>query len=542
MATTEELLEKVQKFKFDSKLFDLGVYSRQYLSNILFWKYSEFNKNLIKDDFTVIFGDFNKLSAINKKYSDKAGDDAIYTAMSLIKKNLPANAKIARVAGDEIIMIIENLSKEEANKCIDSINKDLESSLNAPYNLTISLAASHSSEKKGIEEMYEEAEASVSASKLISKQDSLSNDKILILKEKISKDFENYFSLFRFSKEYTLSLKKLKSIMKRTLNSIISVIEFDEISTIQQTPLELRGSPINKLRAKLVDDELSKENVIPESFSEPLLSQVLDSLLREPISNQYSRRCLDECLLESERDPDFVFTEYNAIQFSTSFLKLSNSISGHIKTDNEIRSLSNNLYNKLSEYIKFDPTVLCKNHNNVLLDVGGADFLAVYDKDLEITPEEMDKILEEVNSTSSTLKLSAYMSKEPITIKTASSFLQEAAIESQKTKDKLKESRIPTEESQKALDLLLADCLVYYKDNFKTSSLSHNTMDGQVKFMNLLFGELLSSAFKVFYPEKMSENIFSDGSLGQLPKELVNEINTKSINNHCESFDDELAH
>lgn len=542
MATTEELLEKVQKFKFDSKLFDLGVYSRQYLSNILFWKYSEFNKNLIKDDFTVIFGDFNKLSAINKKYSDKAGDEAIYTAMSLIKKNLPANAKIARVAGDEIIMIIENLSKEDANKCIDSINKDLESSLNAPYNLTISLAASHSSEKKGIEEMYEEAEASVSASKLISKQDSLSNDKILILKEKISKDFENYFSLFRFSKEYTLSLKKLKSIMKRTLNSIISVIEFDEISTIQQTPLELRGSPINKLRAKLVDDELSKENVIPESFSEPLLSQVLDSLLREPISNQYSRRCLDECLLESERDPNFVFTEYNAIQFSTSFLKLSNSISGHIKTDNEIRSLSNNLYNKLSEYIKFDPTVLCKNHNNVLLDVGGADFLAVYDKDLEITPEEMDKILEEVNSTSSTLKLSAYMSKEPITIKTASSFLQEAAIESQKTKDKLKESRIPTEESQKALDLLLADCLVYYKDNFKTSSLSHNTMDGQVKFMNLLFGELLSSAFKVFYPEKMSENIFSDDSLGQLPKQLVNEINTQSINTHCDNFDDEIAH
>lgn len=528
----DELLKSVQKFKFDQKLFDLGVYSRQYLSNILFWKYSEFNKDINIDDYSVIFGDFNKLSAINRKFSDEAGDQAIYNAMALIKDNLPKNAKIARVAGDEIIAIIENCSKEEANTCIANIHNALGSPLNDPYGLTITLAASHSSEKSGIEEMYEETENKVNNEKLVSKNSSDSQDKVKILKEKISSDFENYFSLFRFSDEYNLSLKNLKSVMKRTLNSIISVIEFDEISTIEQTPLELKGSTLNKLRAKLIDDELSKENVSSSSLSETILTQVLDSLLREPISNQYSRRCLDQCLETISNESHAHSKQYNAIQFSTSFLKLSNSISGHIKTDKEIRALSDSLYDELNKYVQFDDAMLCENPKNMLLDVGGADFLAIFDKDTQISPEEIEALLENVNSNSTVLKLSSYISKEPISKVEISSFLKESSLNSKSVKDKIKEDKIKDEQSQQALDLLLADCLVYYKENFKTSpSLSTDTMSGKVKFMNLMFSELLSSSYKVFDLEKMKENNSPNEKVINFPDQSPNSKNVSSVDN-----------
>lgn len=536
MRNTRELLERIQYFKLDRKLNDLGIYSRQYLSNVLFWKYSAINKHLQKNDFAVIFGDFNKLSEINSKYSNLAGDEAIHTAMSIIKETLPAHAKIARVAGDEIIMIIEGISQEDADQYINSINAKLNSPINGPYNLTITLAASHSSEKNGIENMYEDAESHVSNSKLISKQADLSDDKIGILKSKISKDFENYFSLFRFSEEFTLSIKELRSIMKRTLNSIISVIEQDEISTMEQTPLELKGTTVNKTRAKFIDDELDKNDPDLMELTNPMLTEILDLLLREPVSGQYSRRFIED--YESsflDKNPD-VNNQYNAIHFSTSFLKLSNSISGHIKTDNDIREICNNLMQHLNEYIPFSIPLDDQELKNVFLDVGGADFLVLYEKNVDIAPEKINSIVQEVNTNSQTLKVSSYMSKEPISIEYISDFIKEASLNSKKIKDRMKETKIPTDDSQKALDLLLSDCLNYYKNNFKTAHyISHDTFNGKVTFMNLMFEELVKSAFNVFYPNKNMEYDSSINNLTHFPKEASN---NRKPNNTDKSFDE----
>ncbi|MDO5557063.1 MAG: GGDEF domain-containing protein [Clostridia bacterium] len=165
----------LQKFTYDSKLSDLDVYSRQYLSSILFNKYRD-NTNLEKSEpYSVIFGDFNKLGRINKLFGDEAGDSAIISAMTLIKEQLPENCKISRIGGDEFLFIIENSTQDEITHYIEKIYSVLDSDENKTFTnpsnkeenlkLTIEMAAIDSTHTSGINEMYQTAEKIVSNKK-----------------------------------------------------------------------------------------------------------------------------------------------------------------------------------------------------------------------------------------------------------------------------------------------------------------------------------------------------------------------------------------
>ncbi|MBU3145037.1 GGDEF domain-containing protein [Clostridium sp. CF012] len=92
------------------------------------------------------FGDMDGLKKINDTYGHREGDEAILTTALLIKESFGTDDIVARIGGDEFIIIAANKStKNEINTIIEVINLNFEkynSISNKPYNLSISFGFS----------------------------------------------------------------------------------------------------------------------------------------------------------------------------------------------------------------------------------------------------------------------------------------------------------------------------------------------------------------------------------------------------------------
>jgi len=110
------------------------------------------------------FGDVDGLKKINDTYGHKEGDEAILTTALLIKESFGTDDIVARIGGDEFIIIAANKSTEsEINMIIKGINFNFNkynSISNKPYKLSISLGFSiYSPEfKLSFEQMIEESD------------------------------------------------------------------------------------------------------------------------------------------------------------------------------------------------------------------------------------------------------------------------------------------------------------------------------------------------------------------------------------------------
>ena len=164
------------------------VYSRQYAADVIF-PFLDTEEN----DFTFIFGDYNKLGVINNTYGHETGTKALAFSLNLIKKVLPPDSTIIRLGGDEFGFIIPNCKEETAQKYIDSINASLSQNSTLICGLSIELAASDSRNGK-ISELYSITEGKVNETKAAKKEISSSiemvSDDFIPLKipENISKD------------------------------------------------------------------------------------------------------------------------------------------------------------------------------------------------------------------------------------------------------------------------------------------------------------------------------------------------------------------
>jgi len=70
----------------------------------------------------VLVGDLNKLKRINDVYGHLHGDDLILTAARTINEAKPENAFLARVGGDEFVILLPNGNAEIAEQFINKVN------------------------------------------------------------------------------------------------------------------------------------------------------------------------------------------------------------------------------------------------------------------------------------------------------------------------------------------------------------------------------------------------------------------------------------
>ncbi len=99
-----------------------GVYNRHFLNEEI--------EKLNKDDFLpmgLILADLNGLKLINDTFGHQAGDQMIIIAVNIIKAYLPEGSSIARIGGDEFIILLSNTDELSAKALVKQLEKACES-------------------------------------------------------------------------------------------------------------------------------------------------------------------------------------------------------------------------------------------------------------------------------------------------------------------------------------------------------------------------------------------------------------------------------
>jgi diguanylate cyclase (GGDEF)-like protein len=132
--------KEIEYLSFHDEL--TGLYNRHYLQEEL----KKLNKSR-KYPISIIIGDLDNLKAINDNFGHLAGDKYIKKAANIIKSLLRKEDIIARVGGDEFVIVLPNTTNKTAESITKRIrekfkleNKKIDRSIKFDISLGISTA------------------------------------------------------------------------------------------------------------------------------------------------------------------------------------------------------------------------------------------------------------------------------------------------------------------------------------------------------------------------------------------------------------------
>jgi len=76
---------------------------------------------------TIIIGDVNNLKMVNDLYGHLSGDNLLLTITTIVKENAPEGAFVARIGGDELVLLIPKSNDNAAPSFIDRVTRKLDS-------------------------------------------------------------------------------------------------------------------------------------------------------------------------------------------------------------------------------------------------------------------------------------------------------------------------------------------------------------------------------------------------------------------------------
>lgn len=152
--------EKINYLSYHDTL--TGVYNRHY-----------FVENLSKGNdaenlpFSVIFADINNLKMTNDIFGHTAGDALIKRFSEILVQSCRQNDIIARVGGDEFIILLPRTDKEEVKRILARIKNDCSKAQVAAIRCSVSIGAdTKTTEEQSIEDIITNAENAMYKDKL----------------------------------------------------------------------------------------------------------------------------------------------------------------------------------------------------------------------------------------------------------------------------------------------------------------------------------------------------------------------------------------
>lgn len=487
-------IEYLNEFVYDSKLQDLGVFSKQYFNSILYSLYKSNPDKLIC--FT--FGDFNKLSQINKQYSHQAGDTAVKESLKSIKDSLPKNTIIARIAGDEFCFLTPDAHKYDMDKIFDTVNPILQNNKEKNYGLTITTSSVDSSFYPEFDDMYFHTELDVTRKKKINDKNKFkSYDELL--SDTIYHGLSNYFSYYRLEQD---SLPKdYYSLLKHSIIDIVvhnlespdkNMLFFMERlnSTLPETDFEEQHLTIQPELASQIHNYITnKENEkVPDSIK---FNKLFKFLITDPLTGECSKKFFDTSVL-----PLFEENNNNRISvrlFDLAHLKLSNDIIGHNKTDEKICEL----YKKLVSQIKSE-----NSHSKYFASTGNCGLLLIENADSAISDNRINKFMQNAMLNQRILNLitSSRTCNSSEISQTISQLQKDCKIQ----KEQYKLNKISSKETILPLQLSLNDSINCYIKN----SDNPYSMKNKQKFVIKIFKTLSQVIYEQF--PSQDANIFTE--------------------------------
>lgn len=123
------------------------------------------------DSIGVIFLDMNNLKKINDEFGHKAGDESIITLANVIKKFIAYNVYAYRFGGDEFVIIVVNITKQQLNDLKENfVNSSKEVKLKfSEYPISIAIGTDYSDYEIDVDLCIKHADASMYEDKLATK-------------------------------------------------------------------------------------------------------------------------------------------------------------------------------------------------------------------------------------------------------------------------------------------------------------------------------------------------------------------------------------
>lgn len=124
-------IKKLEKLKIENKIIYeksirdslTNLYNRNYIEEIL----NKVMKNYInnRELFTVLMIDIDHFKSVNDNYGHPYGDEVLIKISEILKNNLSDKMYIGRYGGEEFIIIMPNIKKEEAKVIAEQIRNNI---------------------------------------------------------------------------------------------------------------------------------------------------------------------------------------------------------------------------------------------------------------------------------------------------------------------------------------------------------------------------------------------------------------------------------
>lgn len=231
-------LDNTEKKNADKKIKYLGehdsltgLYNRVYSDNAL--KKIDTKESL---PISIIFGDVNGLKLTNDIFGHAAGDSLIKKCADILKEACRDSDIVARIGGDEFIILLPNTSANIAEKIIERVSNELAKVKIEAINCSMSMGYETKTELgQDIEKIMASAENKMYSEKTLKQKlirSDLINSIITTLHERNPREKTHSHSVselsFRLGKAMNLSETKLKKLKDAGFYHDIGKIVFDD--------------------------------------------------------------------------------------------------------------------------------------------------------------------------------------------------------------------------------------------------------------------------------------------------------------------------
>lgn len=478
-------------FVYDTKLKNLGVFSRQYFNSILYGMYQNFPKDEL---FCFTFGDFNKLNQLNKKHSFEIGDKAIFESIRLIKENLPEDTIIARIAGDEFGFLTPSVHKRDMDSAFEEIDTILKEHSEDVYGLTITTSSMDSSVYPTFNELYAHTELNVNLKKKKNNKSQFETPEEM-LSDSIYKGLNNYFSYYRIESN-SLPIKYYEILKNSLLDVVIHNLERTNTSMSSYVERLKSISPDSDFESKhlAIDPELASQihNYITNDTNSSInksneVNRLFKFLITDPLTGEVSKKFFDEhvipLLAENKHEPISVRL------FDLAHLKLSNDIIGHNPTDEKIAEL----------YLKLIAQIRDENPSSkYLASAGNCGLLLIENSNTAIPDDKIDSFIE--NALANERILSLVTSSRVCEPSEITETIKQLDIACKEKKEQQKLAKIAHRETIIPLNLALGDSIHFYKHHIPNPY----SIRSKQMLVNTLF-ENLNRVLVEQFPEQSSD-------------------------------------
>ena len=464
--TKANLYNEIQKYIYDDAFSDLNVFSKQYFHSILSQCCSDNSKC---DEYSIISIDFNNMQQINKNGIER-GDQILHDSIELMQSVLPENSYTLRLGGDEFLFILNNESKENSIQYEEKMHQMLKDNSKKIDGTTVTSYCVSSKEAQSIQSLIDIADVAITAIKQGAKIPK-SLDNWNILEKKAEENFSTFFKTLRFH-NYPMGIEELEKILLEVSSTYDDYVEQkDNFENIAQNEENLKNKKIfydieslkslNELFTRNGNKKVDYSQL--DKYDESTLAIVLDSLVRDSISNQFTESYFKKFLLDESNE------KFKVLKISPAFVKFSNTInSSHSATNVQMENYQKDFYQFLNDRIDFNQDTYTHIPSNYLVALSGGDMLLAANKKTKISVKEINDFLNQKNSVKySTDNILRYVVADEFKIVNKNNFkkvLSKQTDECNKNKIPLIKEILNDEIIKKLLEVTLKDTMEFYSE------------------------------------------------------------------------------